>query len=78
MKNSFKLLILTVAATCASCTQENGKDFPYNVPQAYLEEASNIPAFWKATTREVNDFLQNYVRKGRYEFSGESGGGCAI
>mgnify|MGYP005764463489 CR=1 FL=1 len=78
MKNSFKLLILTVAATCASCTQENGKDFPYNVPQAYLEEASNIPAFWKATTREVNDFLQNYVRKGRYEFLGESAGGRPI
>lgn len=78
MKNSFKLLLLTVAVTCVSCTQENGKDFPYNVPRAYLEEASDIPDFWIATTREVNDYLQNNVHKGRYEFLGKSAGGRPI
>ena len=69
---------LMVAATC-SCGQNDSKaDFPYNVPAEYLEEAENIPAYWIATTSEVEAFLKKNVKKGELKLLGKSAGGRPI
>lgn len=78
MKTSVKLLLLTLAVSCVSCTQKKGNDFPYNVPQDYLQEAPAIPDFWIASTQEVNDYLQQHVHKGQCELLGRSAGGRPI
>lgn len=49
-----------------------------DIPEGYLEEADNIPAFWISTTGEVNDFLRKNVHKGKTELLGYSAGGRPI
>lgn len=80
MKAVKQMILLAAAALMGiSCSERSVKsDFPYDVPQAYLEEAEDIPPFWLATTDEVNDFIKKTVRKGSYEQVGTSAGGRPI
>ena len=66
----FCVCALMVAAVC-SCSQNERGDFPYDVPEEYLEEAEDIPSYWIATTTEVEAFLKSNVRKGELKLLGK-------
>ncbi|MBC7889860.1 MAG: hypothetical protein H7Z13_18445, partial [Ferruginibacter sp.] len=50
----------------------------FQIPEDYLREAENIPAFWVSSVDEVNTFLKNKIRKGKVEMIGKSAGGRPI
>mgnify|MGYP001160542847 CR=1 FL=1 len=72
---SIALLILG-----SSCSKEKPKEEEkkFNIPEAYLQEAENIPPFWIASINEVDEYLKKNIRKGTYETIGTSAGGRPI
>ncbi len=77
------LLNTILFGSFASCSgsgigKEVKDNYKFNIPETYLEEAENIPPFWITTIDEVNDFIQNNVRKGSYSTIGVSAGSRPI
>jgi hypothetical protein len=56
---------------------KSGK-YTFEVPEDYLRERQDIPAFWLSTVDEVNAFLRNHIHKGQVEIIGKSAGGRPI
>lgn len=64
-----------VTANAAAVARNKAAAANWNIPEGYLDEADNIPAFWVTTIEEVNEFLKNNVREGKVEQIGLSAGG---
>jgi hypothetical protein len=85
--NRFNLALITLGFfifvsfgnLCGQTTKslKSGK-YSFEVPQDYLLERENIPAFWLSTVDEVNTFLKNQVHKGQVKVIGKSAGGRPI
>lgn len=76
----FALSLFSVSATFPGCTpreQEVAKH-EFNIPKELLEEPAEIPVFWKSTLKEVSDFLEQNVKKGKVKVIGTSAGGRPI
>ncbi len=75
-------LIVLVTVFFYSCTAPSATKIQevtkFNIPEDYLREADNIPAFWLGTVEEVNNFIKSHVQKGRVETIGTSAGGRPI
>lgn len=79
MTNIKTIVLLLVCCLMAACGQnEAGNVYQFDLPEGYLDEREDIPAFWQATTAEVEAFLKNKVKKGKVELLGESAGGRPI
>jgi len=52
--------------------------FSFKVPEDYLKEREDIPAFWITSVDDVAEFLYRTVKKGRIEVIGTSAGGRPI
>jgi len=50
----------------------------FNIPEDYLQERDDIPAFWVNTPDAVAEFLSRTVKKGQVEVIGTSAGGRPI
>jgi hypothetical protein len=70
------ILLLALFFFCCSPPQQ--ETYEFNIPKDYLEEAAEIPAFWKNTLDEVSNFLDNQVSRGHVEIIGTSAGGRPI
>ena len=71
-------IALAILFSCKTVDNSSVKDFQFNVPAEYLEEREDIPAFWLATTKEIEQFIKNNVHKGKWEMLGKSAGGRPI
>ena len=58
-------------------TYQSG-NFTFKVPEAYLQERKDIPAFWISTVDEIAEFLYRQVKVGQIEVIGASAGGRPI
>jgi len=56
---------------------KSGK-YTFEVPEDYLREREDIPAFWLSTVDEVNAFLKNNIHRGQVEVIGKSAGGRPV
>ncbi len=85
----FKINLLTTACfllfILVSCRSGERHDtmqsYPidsFEIPDAYLSERKDIPAFWINAVDEVNDFLAANVHSGTLEVIGKSAGGKPI
>ncbi|HLF33626.1 MAG TPA: hypothetical protein VI583_05290, partial [Cyclobacteriaceae bacterium] len=74
------LFVLAIAGDLYGQEIRNVKsgNFTFEVPEDYLREREDIPAFWKSTTEEVNEFLKNNIHKGQVKVIGNSAGGRPI
>uniref|UniRef100_UPI0032178555 M14 family zinc carboxypeptidase n=1 Tax=uncultured Draconibacterium sp. TaxID=1573823 RepID=UPI0032178555 len=52
--------------------------YSFNVPVQYLQEREDIPSFWLTTVKEVNEFIEKQVQKGKIEIVGTSASGRPI
>jgi len=52
--------------------------YTFEIPQDFLREREDIPAFWLSTVDEVNNFLKKNVHKGKVEVIGTSAGGRPV
>lgn len=73
--------LMTLAALClalmTACSPKTS-EWSFDIPDGYLDEREDIPAFWKATTSEVEDYLKNNVKKGSVSLLGTSAGGRPV
>ena len=69
-------IFLVLAFT--SCNPAKEKTQQFNIPEGYLDEPGQIPAFWLTTVDEVNAYLSSHVSKGQVEVIGTSAGGRPI
>jgi predicted deacylase len=74
------ILVFAILLTPAffSCTPIKQKAHKFNIPEGYLKEPEQIPAFWLNTVDEVAGFLSSNVHKGQVEVIGTSAGGRPI
>lgn len=77
------LFLLTVLFIFSCNHSENeGSDAPpqhtFDIPEGYMDEAVEIPAFWLSTIEEIDTFIENNVKKGQVEVVGTSAGGRPI
>ncbi len=56
----------------------SAKSNPFEIPEAYLTERKNIPAYWLSTYDEVTNFLKKNIHKGQVEVIGTSAGGRPV
>jgi hypothetical protein len=52
--------------------------YTFQIPQDYLREREDIPAFWVSSVDEVNTFLKKNIHKGELQIIGTSAGGRPI
>lgn len=78
MRINHFILVTVSLLLMSGCGARTEKEFPYNVPEEYLEEADEIPVYWVSTLSEVEFFLKNNVKKGQLEMLGKSAGGRPI
>jgi hypothetical protein len=52
--------------------------YTFEIPEDYLREREDIPAFWISTVDEVSKFLKKTIHKGQLEVIGTSAGGRPI
>ncbi len=76
MLNALLFILLTLIFACSSPTTK--ETIKFNIPEGYLDEVKEIPAFWVTTVDEVAAFLKNNVKKGKLEVIGTSAGGRPI
>lgn len=77
-RNFSKICILFLICNFYSCTSTKNAAQKFNIPEGYLQQPSDIPAFWLSTVDEVNNFLRNRVHKGQVKIIGTSAGGRPI
>lgn len=78
---TIKLIIYVVSVIIFIGCRESGNPvsgFPYDIPEDYLAENVNIPSFWLTTTKEVEEYIKDNVKKGEWEELGKSAGGRPI
>lgn len=74
IRKVFMLSFVLLLCGCAGSVS----DFPYDVPKEYLEEREDIPPYWLATTKEIENFMKTRVHEGTCEVLGKSAGGRPI
>jgi hypothetical protein len=79
----FSIILASSFTNLYGQVSKTGKqvDHKFQIPPDYLREVSNIPGFWFSSYKEVTDFLQKTVQKGKVEVIGTSAGGrpiCAV
>jgi len=74
IRKVFMLSFVLLLCGCAGSVS----DFPYDVPKEYLEEREDIPPYWLATTKEIENFMKKRVHEGTCEVLGKSAGGRPI
>jgi hypothetical protein len=76
----FSLLFTTFA--CNTNDKDSKAEAPlsysFEIPEDYLREREDIPAFWLSTVDEVTTFLDENVKKGKIEVIGTSAGGRPV
>jgi len=76
----FTALVITMWLLLAGCSpqpQQRAKQ-EFDIPKELLEEPADIPVFWKSTVQDVNDFLDQNVKKGEVRVIGTSAGGRPV
>ena len=79
-KSQTVFFVLIFGSLCLNAqigTLQSG-NYTFKVPEAYLQESEDIPAFWISTVDEVAEFLYQQVRKGQIEVIGKSAGGRPV
>ena len=72
------VLILGTLGLNAQIRTLHSGNYTFKVPEAYLQERTDIPSFWVSTVDEVAEFLYRNVKKGQIEVVGTSAGGRPI
>src|SRR5690606_23064170 len=67
--------------SCDSNTEKEAstdRQQAFDVPEGYMDEATQIPGFWLTTLEEIDTFIKDKVKKGHVEVVGTSAGGRPI
>ena len=76
------VIMLVITSISLICCKQNDvapkQTFTFEIPDDYLREAPDIPAFWISEYKEVYAFLDKTVKKGKQEVIGKSAGGREI
>jgi hypothetical protein len=68
--------IILCSISCKGPSAE--ADSKYVVPDGYFNEADQVPSFWLGTTKEIDDFLKDHIKKGKVETIATSPGGRPV
>lgn len=74
----FKSLAALVILNFLGCSSVKQTTHKFKIPDDYLKEPDQIPAFWISSVDDVAGFLKTNVKKGKVEVIGTSAGGRPI
>jgi Zinc carboxypeptidase len=85
MKIQFIVVVFLMLFTTFACNISDKApkadaplSYSFEIPEDYLREREDIPAFWLSTVDEVTTFLDENVKKGQIEVIGTSAGGRPV